>query len=519
MTNTKYDTIIIGSGIGGLTTAVLLSKIYNQKVLVLEQHFVPGGQTHEFSRVKDGQKFSWDVGVHYVGEMKKGLLPRKIFDYITDNRLEWNKMPHYFEKFVYPDFSFKQPANPKEFQKSLIEQFPTEEKGIKRYFLDIKEVAKWFQTYMMGKVMPSWANSLIGFFRKDNSKLALSTTKEYLDSIIEDEKLKALLTSIWGDYGTPPEKSAFIMHCLVVRSYLYGGYFPVGGASSIAKNMIPIIEKGGGSVKTNINVEKIIIKNNKAIGVKVSYKKESMELFADRIVSDAGAFNTYLKLIPPIVDIPFREEIKNAMSGFSTNTLYLGLKDSPSKLGIKGENHWINTSYDHDKTYEESGKTGDILSAFISFPSMKNPLAKTHTAEIISFSQYDSFSKWKDTKWMKRGDDYLKYKEELSSKLLDFADKYIPGIKELTVYTELSTPLTMEYFTKWEKGSFYGVPVTPERYKHKWISPKTPVKNLYLTGSDAGSLGVVGAMFGGVSSIGAIKGISGFIKVMKMAGR
>jgi len=355
----------------------------------------------------------------------------------------------------------------------------------------------------------------MSFFKKDNSELALSTTKDYLDSIINDEKLKALLTSIWGDYGVPPGKSAFVMHSLVVRSYLYGGYFPVGGASSIAESMIPIIEKGGGKVQTNVSVEEIIIKNNKAIGVRVSHKGESKEIFAKDIVSDAGAYNTYIKLIPAEIDIPFRSEIKKAISGFSTNTLYIGLKDSPEKLGIKGENYWIYTGYDHDKTFEKSGTSSDILSAFISFPSMKNPLAKTHTAEIISFSQYDKFSKWKDTKWLKRGDDYLEYKKQLSAKLLDFAEKCIPGIKEFTVYTELSTPLTMEYFTKWEKGSFYGVPVTPARYKYKWISTKTPVKNLYLTGSDAGSLGVVGALFGGVSSIAGIKGMKGFMKVMK----
>ncbi len=513
----KYDTIVIGSGIGGLTTAVILSKLFKQKVLVLEQHFVPGGQTHEFSRVKDGVKFSWDVGVHYIGEMKKGLMSRNLFDYITDGNLKWNKMPHYFEKFIYPDFSFKQASNPKEFAKDLIEKFPEEEKGIRQYFKDMKIAAGWFQTHMMSHVVPSWLFKMINLFKKDNSKLALSTTKEYLDSIIEDEKLKALLTSIWGDIGVPPEESAFVMHSLVVRSYLYGGYFPVGGASSIAENMIPIIEGAGGSVLTNRNVEEIIIESNKAVGVRYNHKKETLEVFADNIVSDAGAYNTYLKLIPDNIEIPFREEIRNAMSSFSTNTLYIGLKDSPEKLGIKGENHWINTSYNHGSTFEKSGKTSDILSAFVSFPSMKNHEATSHTVEIISFSQYDSFRKWKDTKWMKRGDDYLEYKKELSAKLLDFANKYIPGLKELTVYSELSTPLTMEYFTKWEKGSFYGVPVTPARYKYKWISPRTPIKNLYLTGSDAGSLGVVGAMYGGVSSIAAIKGVRAFMKVMKEA--
>jgi len=61
-----YDAIIVGSGIGGLTTAALLSKCFKKKILVLEQHFQPGGLTHDFQRKG---KFHWDVGLHYVGEM------------------------------------------------------------------------------------------------------------------------------------------------------------------------------------------------------------------------------------------------------------------------------------------------------------------------------------------------------------------------------------------------------------------------------------------------------------------
>ncbi len=511
----KFDTIIIGSGIGGLTAAVLLTKIYKKKVLVIEQHFKAGGQTHEFMRVKNGKKYHWDVGVHYIGEMKKGLMSRKIFDFITDDKLKWNKMPHHFENFIYPDFTFKQAANPKEFQRDLISMFPEEEKGIEQYFKDIRIAGKWFQTYMASKAMPS----VIGFFtdilNRKKSELALSTTKDYLDRNFKDKKIKALLTSIWGDYGVPPGKSAFVMHSLVVRSYLYGGYFPVGGSSSIAANMVPIIENGGGQVITATVVEEIIIDNNRAIGVRTRKRKIEENFYAENIVSDAGAYNTYFKLIPKEIKIPFRHEIKGAMSDFSTNTLYLGLKESPEKLGLKGENFWIFSSYDHDDIFNRSKSTKEIFSAFVSFPSLKNPEAKSHTAEIISFSHFDNFDQWEETKWMKRGDEYKKYKEELTNNLLDFAEGSIPGLKDMVEYSELSTPLSMEYFTKWAKGSFYGIPVTPKRYKYKWISPKTPIKNLYMTGSDAAAIGVVGAMMGGLLTTATMNGMKSFMQIMK----
>ncbi len=511
----QYDSIIIGSGIGGLTAAVLLTKIYKQKVLVLEQHFVPGGQTHEFMRIKNGKKYSWDVGIHYIGEMKKGLMSRKIFDFITNNKVEWQKMPYYLENFVYPDFSFKQASHPKEFQNDLISLFPDEKEAIIQYFKDLKKAANWFQKYFARRVSPKIIAYLLKFFSRGSETLALSTTKAYLDKNFKNSKLKALLVSIWGDYGVPPSKSAFVMHAIVVRSYLHGGYYPVGGASSIAKNMIPIIEKTGGKIVTNANVQNIIIKDNKAIGVCVNKKGKEEKYFAENIISDAGAYNTYLQLIPKEINIPFRNEIKSAMSSFSTSTLYLGLKESPEKLGIKGENLWIYSSYDHDQTFEKSKSGRDVLSAFVSFPSMKNPVAETHTAEIICFSHFDSFEKWKDSKWMKRGDEYLHFKKELSQKMLEYVEKYIPGLSDLVDYAELSTPLSMEYFTKWKKGSFYGIPATPKRYGYKWLSAKTPVKNLYLTGTDAASLGVIGAMMGGLITVSSMKGTKSFIKIMK----
>ena len=70
---------------GGLTVAVILSKLNNKKVIILEQHFVVGVSTHEFER---NHKFKWDVGVHYVGNMSKGELGRTIFDYISGGTLE-----------------------------------------------------------------------------------------------------------------------------------------------------------------------------------------------------------------------------------------------------------------------------------------------------------------------------------------------------------------------------------------------------------------------------------------------
>ena len=195
----QFDAIVIGSGIGGLTVAAILSKLNQKKVLILEQHYVVGGYTHEFERK---HKFHWDVGLHYVGQMGKGEFGRKIFDYLTDGNLEWNKMPDPFEKFIYPDFTFEQSCQPTKFKAQLIEMFPQQQREIARYFEDINTVAKIGQISQL-------LRRLVIFFQPRLRNIEQLTTQEYLDRNFQEPKLKALLASQWGTYGLPPRTKFF----------------------------------------------------------------------------------------------------------------------------------------------------------------------------------------------------------------------------------------------------------------------------------------------------------------------
>ncbi len=85
----RFDAIVIGSGIGGMAAAGLLSRLLGRRVLVLERHFELGGFTHVFRR----GAWEWDVGLHYVGEMGKGGMGLALMDYLTNGRLEWVRMP------------------------------------------------------------------------------------------------------------------------------------------------------------------------------------------------------------------------------------------------------------------------------------------------------------------------------------------------------------------------------------------------------------------------------------------
>jgi len=506
----KYDIIIIGSGLGALSTASILAQLKNKKVLILERHFKIGGFTHTFKR--EG-KFEWDIGLHYIGEMYKGSMSRSIFDFVTQGKVKWNPMPDVYDKFVYPDFTFDAVKGKKNFKNALIKNFPKESDAIEQYFIDLKKVSKWTRKYFIGKTLQKPLLPIAKMMVSKDRNLALMTTGEYMNRQFKDPKLRAVLVSQWGDYGLPPSQSAFVIHAIVSGHYFNGGYYPIGGSKTIADNILPIITEKGGAALINQFVEKIIIKNGKAIGVKVKEKKGNefieKEYFADQIISNAGLQTTLDKLMPKKYDY-----LESSLNKFDTPvtslTLYIGFKEDPRKLGLKGENYWIYNSYDHDQIYNNCDDimSGKVDMALISFPSLKNPSAEHHTAEIITMINYNGFRKWEDKDWKNRGEEYEKLKEKISQSLIKYVDRKLPGIKDIIEYHELSTPLSNKFFTGHETGAIYGIPAIPERFNLKLINWRTPIKNLYFAGADTpAGHGIVGALMGGIGAAGVIMGV------------
>lgn len=509
----QFDAIVIGSGIGSLTTAAMLSKQRKMRVLVLEKHFTAGGQTHEFKR---RGKFEFDVGLHYIGRMNKGS-GKAVFDYITEGRLQWQKMPDEFEKFVYPDLEFNVPSDPRRYRQRLIERYPAERLAIEQYFRDLPVASQWYAAGHLADALPAFLRPLLKLAFRWKGRLAVLTVEAYLDRHFKDRQLKALLASQWGDYGLPPRQAAFGIHAQVVTHYWYGGWYPIGGAKQIARSIIPVIERCGGTVISGKTVSEILIDNGCARGVRTTATLKPnlppVEYFAPLVISGAGAINTYLKLIPDHVDIPFRSRLAALPGGTSAVCVYLGLKESPSKLGLHGENHWVYGDYDHNRAADSGSPAAGY---YLSFASLKNPRARGHTAEIIVFAKYDRFAKWTAGGWKRRGEEYEQFKRELAQQLIARVDQRIPGFADLVAYVDVSTPVTMENFQGNRRGEFYGLPATPQRVFQPWTAATTPVRNLYLTGADVMSPGVVGAMIGGVKAAGALMGPFGFFKLMKM---
>ena len=495
-----FDVIIIGSGIGGLASASILSQVYNKRVLVLERHSKLGGYTHIFKRKA---KFQWDVGVHYVGDMQPHSPIRLFFDYITQGQLHWNKMPSPYDVFIYPDLKFEAKVGRESLLNDLIAQFPMEERALKQYFKDIQKAANWFSRYIISNALPKSIKPISMAISKVGSDLALQTTKNYLDNHFKDSWLKGLLVSQWGNYGLPPALSAFGMHAVIVNHYINGGWYPIGGAQNIAGSIVPVIENADGQLLKSHQVDEIIIHKSRAIGVHVTAgqkEKKSEEFYADKIISNTGAFNTFTKLIPDNVNLSYREDIKNFPKCTSNVSLFIGLNGDPHLSWVDGENYWIYDSFDHNKIFHSRNNLldGKPSHAFVSFPSLKDPQKEHHTAEIIAFTGYSAFKQWANQPVKNRNEDYSTLKEKISKALIDFVHDRLPNFKQLIDYYELGTPLTNEHYTGHHCGCSYGLPGLPERFKKQWLRPKTSIKNLFLTGADTAIHGVVPSMMSGI---------------------
>jgi all-trans-retinol 13,14-reductase len=156
---------------------------------------------------------------------------------------------------------------------------------------------------------------------------------------------------------------------------------------------------------------------------------------------------------------------------------------------------------------------------YISFPSAKDPdwsnrYPGRSTIDIITLMPYEVFGPWEGSKWMKRGEDYDQLKEKITQRLLQELYERLPQLEGKVDHFELSSPLTTKHFVNYDKGEIYGLDHTPSRFRQKFIKPRTPIKNFYLTGQDIVTAGVGGALFSGVLTTVAMTGVNVMKKVM-----
>jgi all-trans-retinol 13,14-reductase len=261
-------------------------------------------------------------------------------------------------------------------------------------------------------------------------------------------------------------------------------------------------------------VEEIVIEKDRATGVRM---KDGTIISAPIVISNAGVFNTFQRLVSPEVSKKhgYDKKLQTVKRSMAHLGMYIGLKGTSEELGLPKTNFWIYPNYTPDENVEKFKKDqqAEFPVVYISFPSSKDPswdkrYPGKSTIEIVAPTTYDLFAPWKDETWGKRGDDYDALKEQFSERLLEYVYEKLPHLRGKIDYYELSTPLSTDYFCYYPQGEIYGIEHDPSRFEQTWLKPKTNIKGLYLTGQDVLSCGVVGALMAGLGTAVAVLGLS-----------
>ncbi|MBX3183186.1 MAG: NAD(P)/FAD-dependent oxidoreductase [Polyangiaceae bacterium] len=513
----SFDVIVIGSGMGGMTCAAALAH-YDRKVLLLEQHYVPGGFTHSFAR----KGFVWDAGVHAIGEMLPHELPAKILAWLTRGQVEMVPLGDPYDRFSFHDgFDWGLPANRERWVQALYKAFPDQRAAIDKYLQAVKEATQAAVVFFGMKSLPAGVEQVGSraldalhrweLLRGQESPLAWwrFTTKQVLDRAGVRGKLRTLLTLHWGYYGSTPSQSAFPIHALTHSHFWNGAYYPKGGSKELAAQLLDVVRGAGGKALVRARVKEILVEDGRAQGVVM---EDGHTIRARRVVSAVGAKSTVRSLVPAALR---RSAWGDAILALPDSPPYiclnLGFEGDIQGAGAAASNQWFFETWDTEAALwdvKDPNSKAPIL--YCSFPSLKDPLhdpgrRQRHTGECVTFVDWALFEPFKDSAHKERPEDYEALKRDIEARLLAHLKERLPELMKLMVHYELSTPLTTTHFAEASHGAIYGLAATPKRFTTRALRTRTPLPGFYLSGVDVAAIGVVGAMTSGMLTAAALE--------------
>jgi len=491
-TDRRFDVIVIGSGIGGLTAALTVAT-RGRRVLLLEAGKQFGGYLNPFQR----RAYSFDPGLHYIGECgPTGAFTRILESLGIADDVRFRELsPDGFDRIVFPGYEILMPKGADLYHQRLLADFPHERRGLETFFDLLRRMRE--------------AQPAINAIRNVRSAIAASrhvpfllrylraTFGELLDSVISDPLLKGVLSAQGGDIGLPPGKASALLGLGLLNHYLDGAYFPIGGSRALRDAFIKGIEKKGGTALRNSSVTRILLDGGRVSGVRC---KSGEEYSAPMVISNADAVVTYRDLIGT-ANLPssLRKKIRTTRHSIASMCLFVGTDLDLAKVGMTDANVWNYPSVDIDRAYATILR-GEMPSSdffFLSSPSLKDPISGVkappghNTLEFVTLAPFEPFARWEGTKTQKRGEDYDKLKREFETRYITSIEKFVPGLRDRITILELGTPLTNITYAAAPYGSIYGPEQTPNQLGPFRYGTRGAIDGLYLCGSSVLGAGIV----------------------------
>lgn len=475
----KYDTVIIGSGLGGLVCGAVLSK-EGQRVCILEKNEQIGGNLQTFKR--DGKTF--DTGVHYVGGLDKGQNLYKYFNYLgIMDRLNIERLDENgFDTIAFKDSArvYKLGMGYAKFKEVLLSDFPFEEAAIDKYCADIQMLSKSYPMYYVSAAE-----------QYDSNELMDMGAEEYLNALTEDKKLRTVLSGNMFVYAGVGGKTPLYVHALIENSYIESAYRFIDGGDQIAQQLSRVIKNNGGEILRKHEVKELVEEGDV---IKYAEDVAGRKYYADNFISNIHPVQTMALTDSKIIRNAYRNRLKGLENSISVFAIYISLKEHSLLYEKSNFNYFAEP--DAWKGVEYTEENWPYMYAM--YPAaMKTDSKYADTISIMCFMRSDEVSTWADThnttlRKNERGETYGQFKKRKAEKLLDVVEEKFPDFRKHidTYYT--ATPLTFRDYIGSDDGTLYGIVKDHKDMARTYISPRTKIANLYLTGQNINIHGVLG---------------------------
>jgi phytoene dehydrogenase-like protein len=467
----KYDIIIIGGGLGGLTAGAKLAR-EGKTVLLIEQHDKPGGCATTFKR----GDFTLEVGLHEMDGPSPGDMKSKIFKELdVFGNIEFIGVPEFYH-FAGDHLNITMPHDPAEAMKVLGKEFPAEIDGIKAFYDQI--------------LNPKSKSAQSGIIKEQS-------LGEFLDSIIHNEDLKLVLLGNLGYFHDDPYSLSLNYYSIAQGSYFKGGAsFIKGGSQRLSDHLAEYIRNHGGEVLLNHLVTGILTEGTYLKGAtfkkKTGFSSEIITAYADEIIANTALPNL-AELLPEEYGKKVKDETEGQKPGASLLTVYFGFKKS---LKAIGNNHYSTFVFDSSvKTQDDIHKNNKAdfhrrSFTFIDYGQIDSGLAP-EAKSVGAVCCIDYLEDWE----LLTTKEYKNKKEEVAKIFIQRLENLIPGITSEIEYYEVGTPATIKRYTCNPGGAVYGFAQVPGKPA---VSFSGIFDNLHIAsawGKTGG--GFSGAIFGG----------------------